>query len=63
MTRTASSPKTRREELLARCQQERNELIATTAVAIAAVPRARDMARTFRGVLRLLRVIARGIQP
>ncbi|MEO8063539.1 MAG: hypothetical protein ABI821_12425 [Pseudomonadota bacterium] len=57
---TVTAGETRREQLLARCQQERNELIATAAVAIAAAPRMRELARTVRGVLRMWRVISGG---
>jgi hypothetical protein len=48
---------TRRDELLARCQSERYELVAATATAKAMLPRARRMAHWIRGVSRLLRVV------
>ena len=54
---------TSREQLLARCQRERNELIAVTAVAIAAVPRVRDLARTVRGLARIWRIITARASP
>ena len=48
---------TRREELLARCQSERYELVAATATAKAMLPRARKMAHWIRAVSRMLRVV------
>jgi hypothetical protein len=51
-------PRSRRDELLARCQQERYELVAATATARAAFPRARRMAHWIRAVSRMLRVVS-----
>ena len=48
----------RRDELIARCLRERHQLIASTAVALAAIPRARRIARTLRGLLRMYRILA-----
>jgi hypothetical protein len=58
MTRTSVERRTRRDELLARCQSERYELVACAATAKAAFPRARRMAHWVRAVSRLLRVAA-----
>ena len=49
---------TRRDELLARCQRERYELVAATATAQAMLPRARRMAHWIRAASRMLRVIS-----
>jgi hypothetical protein len=53
---------TRREELLARCQSERYELVAATATAKAMLPRARKMAHWIRAVSRLLRVVVTSLR-
>jgi len=50
----------RRQELVTRCLRERHQLIASTAVALAAIPRARRIARTLRGLLRMYRIVAGG---
>jgi hypothetical protein len=50
----------RRDELLARCQSERYELVAATATAKALLPRARRMAHWIRALSRMLRVITGG---
>lgn len=52
-----------REQLLERCQQERNELIAMTAGAIARVPRAAAWLRAARTLLRLLRILSMRANP
>jgi hypothetical protein len=49
---------TRRDELLARCQQERYELVAASATVRAMLPRARHMAHWIRAVSRMLRVVS-----
>jgi hypothetical protein len=56
--RAAAKPLTRREELLDQCQRERYELVATTATALALVPRARRVAHWIRAVSRMLRVVS-----
>jgi hypothetical protein len=48
----------RREELIARCQRERYELVGATATARALLPRARRMAHWIRAISRMLRVIS-----
>lgn len=58
MTRTAVEVRTRRDELLARCQRERYELVAATATARAMFPRARRMAHWVRALSRMLRVVS-----
>lgn len=58
MSHTRLQAITRREELLARCQHERYELVAATATARTLFPRARRMAHWVRAVSRLLRVVA-----
>ena len=58
MTHTSVERRTRRDELLARCQQERYELVAATATARAMFPRARRMAHWVRALSRMLRVIS-----
>jgi hypothetical protein len=47
-----------REQLLERCQHERNELIALTAGAVAGMPRVRAWVRAARTLLRLLRILS-----
>ncbi len=47
-----------RVQLLERCQQERNELIAMTAETLARIPRARAWTRAAHTVLRLLRLLS-----
>ena len=54
---------TRREELLARCQHERYELVAATATARSLYPRARRMAHWVRAVSRMLRAISASMRP
>ena len=51
----SSTSRNRREELLVRCRRERNELIAVTARTLALVPHARDAARFFTFVRRVVR--------
>ena len=58
MSRDTVAPRSRREELLARCQSERYELVAATATTLALVPRARRLAHWIRATSRMLRVIA-----
>jgi hypothetical protein len=48
----------KREELVARCQRERYELVAATASTLALVPRARRLAHWIRATSRLLRVLS-----
>jgi hypothetical protein len=55
--------RTRRDELLARCQQQRYELIAATATTMALLPRARRVAHWVRAVSRMLRVIVASTRP
>jgi hypothetical protein len=45
----------RRDELIVRCRRERNELIAVTARTLARLPHARDAARFFTFVRRVVR--------
>lgn len=59
----APLPATRRDELLARCQRERYELVAATATARAMLPRARRMAHWIRAMSRMLRVISASLRP
>lgn len=56
----ATVPKTpnRRDELVARCQRERYELVAATAATRASFPRAMRMAHWVRALSRMLRVIS-----
>jgi len=54
---------TRREELLARCQRERYELVAATAAAKASHPRTLRMAHWIRAVSRLLRAFSASMHP
>jgi hypothetical protein len=58
VTGTSLKTRNRREELLARCQQERYELVAATASLRSAFPRARRMAHWVRAVSRMLRVVS-----
>jgi hypothetical protein len=58
MTHASEESRTRRDELLARCQRERYELVAATATARAMFPRARRMAHWVRALSRMLRVIS-----
>jgi hypothetical protein len=53
---------TRRDELLARCQRERYELVAATATARAVFPRVRRMAHWVRALSRMLRVISASLR-
>jgi hypothetical protein len=62
MSRTSLEKRTRRDQLLARCQQERYELVAATAAARAMFPRARRMAHWIRAMSRMLRVISASIR-
>jgi hypothetical protein len=48
----------KREELVARCQRERYELVAATATTLALVPRAKRLAHWVRATSRLLRVLS-----
>ena len=45
----------RRDELIVRCRRERNEFIAVTARTMARLPHARDAARIFTFVRRVVR--------
>jgi hypothetical protein len=58
MNHTPAQASTHRDELLARCQRERYELVAATATARAMYPRARRMSHWVRAVSRLLRVVS-----
>ena len=58
MNDTSVRTRSRRDELLARCQRERYELVAATATARAMFPRARRMAHWVRALSRMLRVIS-----
>ena len=58
MNHLSLAPRAHREELLARCQRERYELVAATAPAVALVPRARRIAHWIRATSRMLRVIS-----
>jgi hypothetical protein len=49
---------TRRDELLARCQRERYELVAAMATARAMFPRTRRVSHWVRAVSRLLRAVS-----
>jgi hypothetical protein len=61
---SAESPthESRREALIARCQQERYELVAATATTVALMPRARRLAHWIRAMSRMLRVISAGMR-
>jgi hypothetical protein len=52
------APRSHRDALIARCQQERYELVAATATTAALMPRARRLAHWVRAVSRMLRVIS-----
>jgi hypothetical protein len=58
VSRTHVQTLTRRDELIARCQRERYELVAAAASAQALFPRVRHMTHWVRAVSRLLRVIS-----
>ena len=58
MKPTSLETPARRDELLARCQRERYELVAATATARASFPRTLRMAHWIRAMSRLLRVIS-----
>jgi hypothetical protein len=58
VSRTPVQTLTRRDELIARCQRERYELVAATASARALFPRVRRMTHWLRAVSRLLRVFS-----
>ena len=58
MSRTSFQGLSHREELLARCQRERYELVAALATLRASFPRAGRMAHWLRAVSRMLRVIS-----
>ena len=58
MKRASLQTLTRRDELIARCQRERYELVAAVATARAVLPRARRMAHWLRAVSRMLRVLS-----
>jgi hypothetical protein len=57
MSGAVPTPDSRRDALIARCQQERYELVAATATTMALMPRARRLAHWVRAVSRMLRVI------
>lgn len=52
------APLSRRDALIARCQQERYELLAATATTMALAPRARRLAHWIRAMSRMLRVFS-----
>jgi hypothetical protein len=54
----SAKPPTRHDALIARCQQERYELVAATATTMALMPRARRLAHWVRATSRMLRVIS-----
>lgn len=56
------SRRERRDQLLARCQRERYELVAATATTLALVPRVRSVAHWIRATSRMLRVIAASLR-
>ena len=58
MNATSLDTLSRRDQLLARCQRERYELVAATATASASFPRTLRMAHWIRAMSRLLRVIS-----
>jgi hypothetical protein len=62
MNGASLQPHSRRDELLARCQQERYELVAATAAAKASFPRTRRMAHWIRAVSRMLRVVSASVR-
>jgi hypothetical protein len=62
VTRATTTLRTRRDALLARCQQQRYELVATTATTLAQVPRVRRVAHWIRATSRMLRVIAANLR-
>jgi hypothetical protein len=61
---SAESPthESRRDALIARCQQERYELVAATATTAALMPRARRLAHWIRAMSRMLRVISASLR-
>ncbi len=62
MSASSLDKHTRRNELIARCQRERYELVEATATARAMFPRARHMAHWVRAMSRMLRVIAASLR-
>jgi hypothetical protein len=58
MSGDPTTPRSRRDALIARCQQERYELVAATATTVALMPRARRIAHWVRAMSRMLRVIS-----
>jgi predicted DCC family thiol-disulfide oxidoreductase YuxK len=60
VTRAPLQKRSRRDELLARCQQQRYELVAAVAAAKARIPGARRMTHWLRAVSRMLRGTSRG---
>jgi hypothetical protein len=62
MNRESPPRSSRRDELIARCQQERYELVAATATTVAMMPRARRLAHWIRAMSRLLRVISANLR-
>ena len=62
MTRAATPVQTRRDQLQARCEQQRNALVGVTASTLALLPRARQLSRWLRGTSRLLRAVARTLR-
>lgn len=52
----------KREELQARCQRERYELVAATATTLALAPRVRRVAHWVRATSRMLRIIAANLR-
>jgi hypothetical protein len=59
MSRATTTAQSRREQLQARCEQQRNAMIGVTATTLALLPRARQLSRWLRGTSRLLRAVAR----
>jgi hypothetical protein len=58
MSTGSPTHESRRNALIARCQQERYELVAATATTVALMPRARRLAHWVRAMSRMLRVIS-----
>jgi hypothetical protein len=58
MSQASIKSRSRREDLLSRCQRERYELVAATATTMALIPRARRLSHWVRAVSRMLRVVA-----
>jgi hypothetical protein len=61
VSREPAPQESRRDALIARCQQERYELVAAAATTMALMPRARRLAHWVRAMSRMLRVISAGM--